>query len=491
MDNFCVDRPVTHQHLPLRLAVWLTTLLAVVSRGAGPPPVVRSTDRFALTEVTVIDATGAPPRPHQTVLVADGRIAAIYEARTWTPPEPVRVIRGRGRYLIPGLWDMHVHLSMGDPSLLPVFLAHGVTAVRDLGGDFPAVRTWQQEIAAGTRIGPRIYTAGRILESPRFLEILARLASALEPPFRDRINAIRTERIPVGDTEPVERAVRDLAQQGAACIKFRMNTTPEIFYAIVAAANRVGLPVAGHSPQGVSLAEAAAAGQKSFEHVLTGPEEALLPLAEVDRFADALKRSQSYLVPTLVTFHTSRLLAPKLMDERLNTLSQPRKPRGRSVPEPLVEAWRLQRLLDQFEPPQDWAAVYRGAVERLRHLHRAGVLFLAGTDFGARFIYPGSSLHEELERLVAEIGLTPGEALQTATRNAAQFFREEQRLGTIEVGKLADLVLLEANPLEDIRNTRRIAAVIAAGVYYDRAALQRLSARTAQPTIESRVLPSR
>jgi imidazolonepropionase-like amidohydrolase len=482
---------MTHRHIALRLVVWLTALLVVVGRGAGQHPAVRSTELFALTEVTVIDGTGAPPRPHQTVLVADGRIAAIYEARTWTPPEPVRIIRGRGRYLIPGLWDMHVHLSMGDPSLLPVFLAHGVTAVRDLGGDFPAVRAWQQEIATGTRIGPRIYTAGRILESPRFLEILARLASALEPPFRDQINAIRMERIPVGDAEQVERAVRDLAQQGAACIKFRMNTTPEIFHAIVAAANRVGLPLAGHSPQGVSLAEAAAAGQKSFEHVLTGPEEASLPLAEVDRLAEALKRSQSYLVPTLVTFHTSRLLAPKIMDERLNTLRQPRKPRGRSVPEPLVEAWRLQRLLDQFEPPQDWAAVYRGAVERLRHLHRAGVQFLAGTDFGARFIYPGSSLHEELERLVVEIGLTPSEALQTATRNAAQFFREEQRLGTIEVGKLADLVLLEANPLNDIRNTRRIAAVIAAGVYYDRAALERLSARTAQPTIQPRLLPTR
>lgn len=466
------------RRLPILLMVWLTALFAVVGRSTGQSTATSMPERLALTDITVLDGTGAPPRPHRTVLVSDGRIVAIHDARTWIPPEQTRVIDGRGQYLIPGLWDMHVHLSMGEPSLLPAFLVYGVTAVRDLGGDFPAVRAWQQEIATGMRIGPRIYTAGRILESPRFLEILARLASALEPPFRDQIHAIRAERISVGDTEQAEQAVRELARQGVACVKFRANTTAEIFYAIVAAANRVRLPVAGHTPQGISLREAAAVGQKSFEHVFLSPEEAALPLAEVDRFADALKRAPGYLVPTLVTFHASRLLTPELMDQRLEALSQPHKACGRAVPARLADAWRLQRLLDQFEQPQDWVAVYQGAVERLRRLHRAGVQFLAGTDFGARFIYPGSSLHEELERLVAEIGLTPGEALQAATRNAAQFFGEEHRLGTIEVGKLADLVLLEANPLDDIRNTRRIAAVIAAGVYYDRSALERLLTRS-------------
>lgn len=466
------------RHLPIWRMVWLTAVLAVVGGSTGQSPATRRSERLALADVTVIDGTGAPPRPHRTVLVSDSRIVAIHDARTWRPPEQTRVIHSRGRYLIPGLWDMHVHLSMGEASLLPVFLAQGVTAVRDLGGDFSAVRAWQQEIAAGTRIGPRIYTAGRILESPRFLEILARLASALEPPFRDQLHAIRAERIPVGDADQAEQAVRELALQGVACIKFRSNTTAEIFSAIVAAANRVRLPVAGHSPQGISLSEAATAGQKSFEHVFMSPEEATLPLAEVDRFADALKRAQGFLVPTLVTFHATRLMAAELMDQRLKALSQTNEACGRAVPARLADAWRLHRLLDQFEQPQDWVAVYQGAVERLRRLHRAGVQFLAGTDFGARFVCPGSGLHEELERLVAEIGLTPGEALQAATRNAAQFFGEEQRSGTIEVGKLADMVLLETNPLDDIRNTRRIAAVIAAGVYYDRSALQRLLTRS-------------
>ncbi len=470
--------PMIFRRFPILLMVWLSALLAVVGRSAGQSPATSQPKSWALTDVTVVDGTGAPPRPHRTVLVSEGRIVAIHDARAWSPPEQTRVIEGRGRYLIPGLWDMHVHLSMGEPSLLPVFLAYGVTAVRDLGGDFPAVRAWQQEIATGTRIGPRIYTAGRILESPRFLEILARLATVLEPPFRDQLHAIRAERISVGDTEQAEQAVRELARQGVACIKFRMNTTAEIFYAIVAAANRVRLPVTGHSPQSISLSEAAAAGQKSFEHVFMSPEEAALPLAEVDRFAEALKRTQGYLVPTLVTFHATRLLAPELMDQRLKAPSQTNEACSRAVPARLADAWRLQRLLDQFEQPQDWVAVYQGAVERLRRLHRAGVRFLAGTDFGARFICPGSSLHEELERLVAEIGLTPGEALQAATRNAAQFFGEEHCSGTIEVGKRADLVLLEANPLDDIRHTRRIAAVIAAGVYYDRSALRRLLTRS-------------
>ncbi len=465
----------------LLLAALVVFSTSVGSRHAAAP----SNGILVFTHLTVIDGSGAAPRAGQTVVIKGGRIAAIGHAGDVAVPESAQVVDARGKYLIPGLWDMHVHLSIGGEALLPIFVANGVTAVRDLGGDFAAVQSWQKKIAAGSLIGPRIYAAGKILESPHFLALLERLSGMLGPPHSRLLTAVRSERIPVGSEEDAENAVQEMARQGAACIKFRMNTTAEIFQAILAAANRAGLPVAGHSPQAVSLTDAAAAGQKSFEHVFTSPEEASLELEEVERFAAALKQQQAYPVPTLVTFHHSRLLAPGVTDQRLKDLSEEADPRNRFISPALANYWRLQHVLDQFEDPQDWQAVQKGTVERLRVLQKAGVRFLAGTDFGARFIYPGFSLHDELELLVAEAGLTPMEALQAATRNAAQFFGETGRTGMLERGKLAEMVLLEANPLADIRNTRKIAGVVAAGVYYDRAALDRLLAVAAEADANS------
>jgi imidazolonepropionase-like amidohydrolase len=449
------------------LACVLLVLLFAAWRAGGQ----NSATPLVIEHVTVVDSSGKSPVAGSRVTIHSGRIAAVGLA-AGPLPQGARVVDGRGKYLVPGLWDMHVHLDMVGPSALGLLVANGVTGVRDLGGDFAQVRAMRDQVNRGALIGPRIRTAGTILETPRFLGVLRMLAGQLEEPFDEALEGMAGERIAVATPEAARAAVAKLADAGADCIKFRSVVSLEVLRALAEEASRHGLVLVGHTPAGISAAEAAEAGQRSFEHSLVHPGS--LEIEDEAAMIERLRRAEAVVVPTLVTVQASRLLSAEEQRARIDDVRGRLDARRRYVSEELLAHWRLQMRLDEFESPADWREHHEASLELLQRLHRAGVTILPGTDLGARFIYPGWSLHDELELLVSEVGMTPAEALQAATLLPARHFGIEDELGTVEPGKRADLVLLDASPLESIANTRRIRAVVLGGRYLDSRALRRL-----------------
>ncbi|MCU1303963.1 MAG: amidohydrolase [Candidatus Sulfotelmatobacter sp.] len=388
-------------------------------------------------------------------------------------------VDGSGKFLIPGLWDMHVHLVFGTwfphskEIALPLFIANGITGVRDMGGELDTLRQWRKEIAAGTLVGPRMIISGPMLDGP-------------QPRFPSSI-AISTP-------EDGRRAVDDLQRRGADFIKLQSLIPRDAVFAIADEARKQGIPFVGHVPDSVRASEASSAGQKSFEHLI-GIFEGSSPLE--DEFLKGPKTETKFL-STYDPERASKLFSllaknhtwqcPTLVWERGGNLIDEtdfaQDSRAKYVPAYWKEVtWK--KFADQIvhDYNADDLATRKHFVQKelevVNAMHHAGVQFLAGTDTPPGvYIFPGFSLHEELQRFVAA-GFTPMEALQTATLNPAQFLGVNDRLGTVEKGKLADLVLLEANPLDDIRNTQKISAVIANGRYFSRADLDKMLAGVA------------
>src|SRR5579871_1767291 len=431
-----------------------------------------------INDVTVIDTTGGPAQGHRSVIVRDDRIVGV------VPPEELEKdgkrpgvwIDGRGKFLIPGLWDMHVHMVFGDwfpqgkEINLPLFLANGITGVRDMGGELEVLQEWRKEISAGTLLGPRIVMSGPMLDGPA-------------PRFPSSI-AIKTP-------EDGRRAVDDLKRRGVDFIKLQSLIPRDAVFAIADEAHKQGITFVGHVPDAVRASEASNAGQKSFEHLI-GIFEGSSPLE--DQFIRGTKTESQFLS----TYDPKRaealfaLLAknqtwqcPTLVWERGgNLLDQndfAHDTREKYVPASWKDGtWKrfTEQIMHDFNT--DDLATRKRFVEKelevVNEMHHAGIPFLAGTDTPPGvYIFPGFSLHEELQRFVAA-GFTPLEALQTATINPAKFLGMEDKVGTVEPGKFADLVMLDANPLEDIRNTQKIAAVFTNGHYLSRAALDKMLA---------------
>jgi imidazolonepropionase-like amidohydrolase len=430
-----------------------------------------------IDDVTVIDTTGGPVQPHRTVIVRDGKIQEVGSSAGGTGNKlPGTHVDGTGKFLIPGLWDMHVHIVFGDwfprakQVTLPLFIANGITGVRDMGSELEVLQQWRQQISAGTLVGPRIVMAGPMLDGP-------------QPRFPSSV-AIKTP-------EDGRRAVDDLKRRGVDFIKLQSLIPRDAVFAIADEAKKQNITFVGHVPDAVRASEASNAGQKSFEHLI-GIFEGSSPLE--DQFIKGTKTEGQFLStydPKLAT-RLFALLArnqtwqcPTLVWERGGNLIEERDlahdPRAKYVPAYWKDVtWK--RFTDQVEHEFniDDLATRRRFVEKelevVNAMHRAGIPFLAGTDTPPGvYIFPGFSLHEELQRFVAA-GFTPLEALQTATLNPAKFLGKENDLGTIETGKLADMVLLDANPLDDIRNTQKIAGVIANGRYFSQADLDRMLA---------------
>ncbi len=422
----------------------------------------------AITNVTVIDATGAPAQPGMTVIVQGDRITALGASRQLPVPPGTTVVDGAGRFLIPGLWDMHIHAY--DEDWLALFLANGVTGVRVMKGD-PVHHHWRQDVQAGRILGPRMVIGSNLIDGP---------------------HPIWAGSVAVSDGAQARQAVQQGQQKGADFIKVYSLLPRKAYFALADEAHQRHIVFAGHVPDAVTATEASDAGQRSVEH-LTGIIEATsareaqirAELAQTPRANDPthhrnalqLQAARSYnperaqdlfahfarngtwQVPTLTILRSlSRVGDARYgQDERLRYISPQlakfwqRDPRASRSP---------QELADQQE-------LFRHQLALVGELNRAGVGLLAGTDTLNPFCFPGFSLHDELE-LFVEAGLTPMQALQAATRNPAQYLGEQDRAGTIAQGKRADLVLLDADPLVDIRNTRRINAVFAAGVFLPR-----------------------
>ena len=448
-------------------------LLAVVF--AGPR---LSAQTLTFTNATVVDVSTGTLHPGATVVIDGNRILSVGPPGKPAFPGRMRgqVIDARGMYIIPGLWDMHTHAyfgwsrDFGDSYVLPLFIANGVTGIRDMGSDLDAVLRARSEVAAHRLTGPRMVVSGPMLDGPK-----VSFAASI---------AIKTP-------EDGRKAVNMLKRKGADFIKIQSGVPREAYFAIAAQAKNAGMDFEGHVPDAIRASEAISAGMRSFEHLIgifeasTPDEDALLKR----RYgAGTVPASNKSLVTFLDHYDAAReasiiaLLAknnvwqcPTLFWERgqwlVDVIDWKQDHDIAFMPRTWIEKTNAETQKGVLESMDaDPLAVRRRFVDHeleiVRRMHAAGVQFLAGTDTPAGLdVLPGISLHLELQRFVAA-GFTPLEALQTATVNPARFLGKLADYGSVEPGRIADLVILRANPLDDIANTRAIAGVVADGKYW-------------------------
>ena len=453
----------------------------------------RPADILAITHVTIIDMTGAPPRADQTIIIKQERIAAIGALNSVAIPRGAQIFDALGKFLIPGLVDMHVHLTAaGEPDgsrkfMLPLLLANGITSVRDMGAYLESLIPLRREIEEGKRLGPRIVTPGPYLDgSP--------------PSFEPSL--VATNRVQANED------VHQLVLRGLDFIKVQSLLSREAYFAIAEAAQREHITFVGHVPDRITAAEAADAGQHSIEHltnVLLGcsrdepklmREQVYIPLKQEtsEQSHGRIVQWQHELLDSHSPEKAAALIAkfkekdvwqaPTLIllkNDAFPTLenTDASDARTKLIPPRTLDIWKKSRAAQiRALSPQDsrlHVQLLRKSKDFVAQMKNAGAHILAGTDSPAPYVFPGTSLHDELQLLV-EAGLTPLEALRSATKSPAEFLQTTKDLGTIEEGKFADLVLLDANPLDDIRNTRKIRGVLLRGKFLDRATLDNLLA---------------
>jgi imidazolonepropionase-like amidohydrolase len=431
-----------------------------------------------IRNVTVISMTGVTPAAGQTVVVQDGRIVAVGPVARVRPPEGATVVDGTGKYLIPGLFEMHAHMSKARASALGLFVVHGVTTIRDQGSEHAEVLHWRREIRGGTRVGPRMIIAGPYLESLRNIERMRR-----DPP-ESRVEPFERARIPIGSSADARRVIDSLAALELDHFKIRTVQDSATFVALGRAAHAHGKRLTGHVVT-ASPALFLEAGQDGVDHSFPVAMDSL-PRQERMTFWRALAARDVGVVPTLVVM-TEGVFRPLTYYQALVRDSaaalHPLRP---YLSRFMVLDWREQVAEQTAERRTAWESAWPTVLKHFREMREAGVRIMAGSDIAVLNIFPGVSLHEELRLFVDSLGMSPTEALASATRSPAEWLGLADSVGTIEQGKAADLVLLEADPLADIANTRRIAAVVLRGRLFQRGDLDGvLAAVQAMPDLRA------
>ena len=459
----------------LRRTIVICAVFLGCQPSSPPPRDAGIIGSIAFVDVTVLTMTESDETlGGQTVLVSGDSIVAIGAADDVQVPIGATIVEGAGRFLMPGLADFHVHLEYSeDPRILDLFLANGVTTVRNMDGR-PYILEWRDLIERGEMHGPRINTAGPILDG--------------DPPVRD-------DNLAIGSADEAREAVRAQAAAGYDFVKVYTNLSPDAFAAVAEEAAVQGIAVAGHVPRDLPVEDALASGMWSIEHVTElgdlveasdspyrdGWHWSKLYLAmpvDTARYADAAARvAKSGVAIVSTTVQSDRALAPRdTIDAWL------RRPEMSYVGGDVLDFWEqlATRSLDRMDAA-DWALVDAGRQNRIRlvwALHNAGARLLIGTDTPNPFVVPGFSLHEELANYEAA-GIERMRILELATREAARFLGVLQEAGTVEAGKRADLILLDADPTESLATLRRPAGVMAAGRWLDTEALAEVLAEIA------------
>ncbi len=422
------------------------------------------TDVTVLSGVTLIDGTGTPAKRDMTLVLSGDRIA-------WIGRRPGLPHTMRGKFVIPGLWDMHTHYGFDDRIVVPLHVANGVTSIREMWG-FPQIHDVRDRIEAGQLLGPRMTIASSLIDGP---------PSVWAPDATE-----------VQTAAQARAAVRLAAASRADFLKIYSYLGREAFDALVDEARAVGLPVAGHHPARLRLREVSDAGMRSFEHLYgmptatstvedqiqrqlndtpvdpANPGQYYALMRELERQAslrhsrskaaalyERLARNGSWQSPTLTVNRALSVPADTFAnDPRLKYIDATTK----LVWEAIV-AGVAPRTPEQIAQQR---AYLRFRLDMVGAMDRAGVPILGGSDTPNPYVFPGFAAHDELELLV-RAGLSPMRALQTMTRDAARYLGLARRMGTVEAGKVADLLVLDADPLDDIRNTQRIHAIVARG----------------------------
>jgi len=431
-----------------------------------------------IRNVTVIPMTGARPAARQSVVIRDGRIAEIGPSAQVRGPEGASVVDGTGKYLIPGLFEMHAHTSKTRGSALGLYVVHGVTTIRDQGSEHAEVLRWRREIRDGARVGPRMLIAGPYLESLSNIQRMRR-----DPP-ESRVEPFERARIPIGSPEDARRVIDSLVQLEIDHFKVRTVQDSATYLALARAAHEHGKRLVGHYVA-ASPALFLEAGQDGVEHGFPLTFESMSRDQRMAFWRELAKRDVG-VVPTLVVMIESAFRPLSYFQALVADTTGATHPLRPYVSKFMILDWREQV---EEATPQRRALLERAWPIWLRHvreMREAGVRIMAGSDVAVLNIFPGLSLHEELRLFVDSVGMTPMEALESATRKPAEWLGLADSLGTIASGKVADLVLLDADPLADIKNTQRISAVVLRGKLFRHGDLDALRAAVrAMPDIRT------
>jgi len=474
-------------------SIWLVALLTFSCTPRGE----FFENAICIENITTVDPTDGL-RGNQTVIIRDGKIFKIAPTAELKLSAKNQRIDGTGKYMIPGLWDSHVHFAYIEalaPRMFDLFLTYGITSVRDTGGEISFVRKWKEAALANPTDAPRVMIAGPLLDGmPNVYDG----SDPGHPPLS----------VGSGSVEAVNALIARLDSIGVDFLKAYEMLTPEQFLAVMKLAKEKGYKVTGHVPLSMDVTSASNAGLNSMEHMrnleiscASNADELLLQrrtmLAKgknmaggelrssihsaqreiavrnyderkADEILQVLLKNQTWQIPTMAlnTGFTRRPYSQPEWQESFELL-----------PDELRDQWRaaIQTSMNGETSPfrqeyTQWLLNMAGKI------HEAGIPMMAGTDTPIGFLTPGLSLHEELIVLV-EAGLSPQEAMKSATLNPARYFNLENELGSIKENMWADLVILDANPLENIRNTQKINAVVRQGKYYDQQALNEIRRR--------------
>jgi imidazolonepropionase-like amidohydrolase len=383
----------------------------------------------------LIDGTGKPALENAVVILQDGKIVAAGPAASTPIPEGAQILDATGKSVLPGLWEMHSHFEQVEWG--PIYLATGVTTARDVGNEREFIVAARDAIAAGRGIGPRLVMAGVVDGTSTF-----------------SLGIIR-----VDSPEQAREQVQKYKAEGFQQIKIYSSVKPEILKVVTAEAHRLGMTVTGHIPEGMNAIEGIEDGMDQINHVRyltevmadpkTGTVSADSP--EAKKVIKLLLAHHTVVDPTVALFEI---------------LSHPTdKPVSSFEPGILKVAPELRELLETMgtspKNSEKAAARFRTLLETVRVLHQAGVPIVVGTDQSV----PGFSVDREIE-LYVQAGFTPMEAIQAATLVPARAMGMEKESGTIEVGKRADVILVDGNPLENISDIRKVSVVVAGGRMY-------------------------
>ncbi len=472
------------------------TLITIFLVGCGPKEVVFE-DATCIENINIIDPV-AGLKENQTVIIKDEKIYRIAASSTLELSSENNIIDGSGKYMIPGLWDAHVHFSYIEalaPSMFDLFLAYGITSVRDTGGRIEFVKKWKDLSKTNPTDAPRVMIAGPLLDGvPNVYDG----SDAGHPPLSVGLPTV----------EAVAQQIKMLDSVGVDFLKAYEMLKPEQFSLVTKLANEKGLKVTGHVPLSMDVISASNGGLNSMEHMrnlelscASNASELLTQRikllrdgkkdpggklrsaihqaqrqtaienydeSKADEVLGVLARNQTWQIPTMA-LNTAFVTRPFMQSQWQESFTY--------LPDSIGDRWNatIKSAMDSEVPPfrQQYA---QWMMDMVGKIHTAGIGIMAGTDTPIGFLTPGLSLHEELGVLAAA-GLTPQEALQTATTNPAKYFNMESELGSIKEKYWADLILLDANPLENINNTKRINAVVKQGKFYSRNDLDDILAR--------------
>ncbi|MHA6247415.1 amidohydrolase family protein [Pontibacter sp. CAU 1760] len=464
-------------------AIYLCCLLL-----AGCAILTQSTHDLVITNANVVDVTSGEVLTGKTLLIDEGVLTAIKDTKPSKTYKAIVSLDAQGKYVIPGLWDNHIHLRGGEAleeenrQLLPLYIANGITTVRDAGGDlYPAIQKWRKQIQAGELVGPRIISAGPKLDGP---------------------NPVWEGSIEVASVAGVPAALDSLQSLGVDFVKIYDSTiSGEVFLAIVKQAEARGMITSGHMPFTIALGDAMDRGLDITEHLYYTFKAGS---AQEDSITTQVRNSSFTNQP--ISFYTTLGWLYDTYDPATANQFFSRMAKSNTAVVPTLHISQVLNNLQQENHSADAYLAYIGngiertyarrfdsakrqsaeTVQFMRNLNskfrsmlpamqEAGVTILAGSDAGAynSYVYPGLSLHKELEQMV-EAGLTPLQALQTATINGAKVMKRDAQYGTVAEGKVADLVILDKNPLENISHTQQLHAVIVGGKVYTAQQLQQL-----------------